>query len=104
MANMQVLSKGKYLDPQPNQPVTLSQYIFANQDKKKYLLLRFKNEREEVLTGLKFAIKQLNAKGSEIETSIINCDNLKGIGNSLLTLNRKIEVKRDCADFKIYLI
>ncbi len=104
MAKLQVLSKGKYLDLQPNQPVTLSQYIFAIQDKAKYLLLRFKNERGEVLTGMKFAVKQLNAKGNEIETSIVECSQLKGGANSMFTLNKKIEVKRDCADFKVYLI
>ncbi|MBR2336819.1 MAG: leucine-rich repeat domain-containing protein [Clostridia bacterium] len=104
MAKLQVLSKGKYLDPQPNQPVTLSQYIFALQDKTKYLLLRFKNERAELLTDLKFAVKQLNAKGNEIDTSIVECNNLKGAPSGMVTLNRQIEVKRDCADFKVYLI
>lgn len=104
MAKLKVLSKGKYLDPQPNQPTTLCQYIFAIQDKMKYLLLRFKNERTETLTGVKIAVRQLNAKGNEIETSIVECNNLHGAGNGMFTLNKKIAVQKECADFKVYLI
>ncbi|MBE5741779.1 MAG: hypothetical protein E7360_00450 [Clostridiales bacterium] len=101
---LKILSKGKYAENQSSLPITVKQYIFADKDGKKQLYLRVKNERGETVTGVKYAIVQINARGQEIATTQVAFTNLKGVAGSLLSLNKPIEVRKECVDFKAYLI
>ena len=59
MGNSEVIAKGKYRYPQSAGVITVANYIIVREDGKKYVLLRFSNERNErdLDTPLHLALK-----------------------------------------------
>ena len=104
MGNSEVIAKGKYRYPQSAGVITVANYIIVREDGKKYVLLRFSNERNERVDGLEIKFTQYGADGKEIESSRISFENANGAANSLFVPEERIEVSEECADFRVTIL
>lgn len=97
MQGTEVLSKGEYLRPQEFAPVTLKRYVFVSEGGKNYLLLEFRNNREEALCGLSFTLTQYDAEGAPLYSLKHSEDVHAGAGETFVC--EKIAADPACADF-----
>ena len=96
-----IISKGKYNFPQNDRQLTIQNFIFISENGTKYLLLKWKNSRNEILDDLQLMIKFYDASANTIEKKKMFFENLHCNANSTFVL--KIEVSEDCVDFEIRL-
>ena len=101
MADYNVVSKSEYLHPQNNNAVPADSFMFIRENGKKYLLIRFKNVRKSLLTGLNLEITQLDGRGKTLAEKSVKYGNLSGKAGKLYALPRMIEVEENCEDVKI---
>lgn len=99
MQNIKVLSKGEYLRPQDFSPVTLIRYIFAAEGGRRYILLEFRNNREEELNGLSFELTQYGADGNALFSRAVSAPVRAGAGEVFTCT--KLEADPACADFSV---
>ena len=99
MQNIKVLSKGEYLRPQDFSPVTLIRYIFAEEGGRRYILLEFRNNREEELNGLSFELTQYGADGNALFSRAVSAPVRAGAGEVFTCT--KLEADPACADFSV---
>lgn len=99
MADYKVLAKGDYLRPQDFAPVTLKRYLFLSDGGETYLLLEFRNNREESLNGLSFTLTQYDAEGKKLYRSGQSAKVSAGAGETFVF--EKLEIDSKCADFSV---
>ena len=99
MQNIKVLSKGEYLRQQDFSPVTLIRYIFAAEGGRRYILLEFRNNREEELNGLSFELTQYGADGNALFSRAVSAPVRAGAGEVFTCT--KLEADPACADFSV---
>lgn len=97
MRNPEVLAKGEYLRPQSFAPVTLKRYLFIAEGDKTYILLEFRNNRDEALSELSFTLKQFDSQGNVLAQSEHSERIRVGAGKTFVF--KKIEADSACADF-----
>lgn len=100
MQSNNVIAKGKYRYPQKAGLVTVNNYIILKENGKKYLLLRFFNERNEVIDRLVIKLVQYNSAGKAISSSRKTFGGLGGGGGAQFVPECKIELDDACADFR----
>ncbi len=100
-----IISKGKYAHEQPEQLISLKQYMFVRNEKgKKQLLLRFANERNEVCTGFEFVLSLMDAKGNVIrEERLESAADTYPAGTSF-GFDHPIQADERCTDFRVRLL
>ena len=104
MRSNNVIAKGKYRYPQKAGLVTVNNYIIVKENGKKYLLLRFFNERNEVIDRLAIKLVQYDSAGKVISSAHKTIDDIGGVGGSQFVPECKIELEDDCADFRANII
>lgn len=106
MRKEDIISKGKYSYPQPEQLISVKEYLFVrNEEGKKMLLLRFANKRAETCTSFGFILYRLDARGRILgEERFESSDGRKYKANATFGFDRKVEVEEKCVEFKIKLL
>ena len=95
MSEYSVISKGTYTSPETG-TVRAVNYIFIREANKKFLLLKFINERSERLGGMNVEITQKNSSGAVIDVIRLKLDRVNGAKSGEFVLNRKIPVDEKC--------
>lgn len=93
--------KGIYRYPQINGFISVRNYMFAWQDDKRCLLLRFVNNFDQVIDSFEFTVTQLDVHGNVIKSLPIKYKKLGFRPGALYSSNKGIVVDDACADFKI---
>lgn len=104
MSGYDVVSKGKYTCPQPENIIPAESFIFIREEGKKYLLLKFNNTRQSYLTGLDLEITQLTKKGKQICVKGVKYGEINAKPGGRFVLKHKIEVDENCADVKVKVV
>lgn len=105
MGKEQIISKGKYAYAQPENIVSVKQYLFVREeDGKKRLLLRFANERQEICSKFAFILYRLDAKGNVLGQDKYDSADRDFSENEVFAFDRKIVVEEKCTDFKIQMV
>ncbi|MBE7079874.1 MAG: leucine-rich repeat domain-containing protein [Clostridiales bacterium] len=104
MENTKVISKGSYSTFRFNDFVSVKQYLLIREKNEKYLLLKFCNDAQDTVTGLKLTIDQLDVRGVCVEKSHVEWNNLNGLAGSQFVAPEKIPLRENCVEVKINLI
>lgn len=104
MQSNNVIAKGKYRYPQKAGLVTVNNYIILKENGKKYLLLRFFNERNEVIDRLTIKLVQYDSAGKVISSARKTIGGIGGGGGSQFVPECKTELEDGCADFRADII
>ena len=96
-----VIDKGFYNHPQSSGQIQLKQYIFARENDKKCLLLRFFNESDIIIQGMDIVLKQIRAHGKEPKFSKLQLNRINVHPGEIYTTANGIVVSDDCVDFEI---
>ncbi|MBQ9744211.1 MAG: leucine-rich repeat domain-containing protein [Clostridia bacterium] len=101
MGKENIISKGLYTGVQHPELASVKQFIIIKDNGEKYLLLRMKNDRKEMLNTLSFVLKQYDVKGNVIETRQIIQEGLSVKAGAVFTLENKIKISDACIDFSV---
>ena len=97
----QIVTKGEYQYSQTNRLVPLKQYIFFSKNEKKYLLLRFSNDSDFIVNGIKFELQQFDGNGRKIGNSTLTARLISGDPGSVFALRDGFVVDDKCVDFTV---
>lgn len=100
----QIITKGEYQYSQNNCLVTLKQYIFFTKNEKKYILLRFSNDSDFIVNGIKFELQQFDGNGRKIGKSILTARSISENPGSVFAVRDGFAVDNKCVDFIITVI
>lgn len=104
MSGYDVISKGKYTRPQPENIIPVQSYIFVREEGKRYLLLKLTNSRKGILTGLDLEITQLDKRGNQIGVKGVKYGQINARPGKPFVLRHKIEVDEGCVDIKVRVV
>ncbi|MBQ8163200.1 MAG: leucine-rich repeat protein [Clostridia bacterium] len=106
MRKEDIISKGKYSYSQPENLISVKNYLFVrNEDGKKAVLLRMSNDRNEACARFGFALYQIDAKGKVIgEERFDSTESVSYKPSSHFAFDRQIIVSEKCTNFKIKLL
>ncbi len=96
-----ILSKGKYSYEQPEELLSLRQYIFVRDGRRKQLLLRFKNDRRERCEAFSFLLVKLDAKGKVLGEELLEYGGEPIAAGATFAFDKKISVEERCTDFRV---
>ncbi len=102
--NKVYFKKGFYNQKQIEGFPTLKQFILVERGGKRCLLLRFANETELTVDGMKFELTQFNATGEVVSKSKVEYTNMRFCPEQTYAAQRGIVVKDNCVDFRIDII
>ena len=92
------LVKGDYLYAQPFDDFTVKQYMLVEQEGKRCLLLRFRNDSKMTVTGVEFIVKQMDAQGHPIGNITVRYSSVDIRPDSLYCPEQGIVVEHHCVD------
>lgn len=104
MEDTKIISKGSYSTFRFNDFVSVKQYLLIREKGAKYLLLKFCNDAANTVTGLKLTIDQLDVRGTCVEKSHVEWNNLNGLAGSEFIAPEKIPLRENCVEVKINLV
>ena len=105
MGKEQVISKGKYAYAQPEDMVSVKQYLFVKDENgKKQLLLRFCNNKQEKCSKFVFILYRLDAKGNILGQDKYESADRIFKEKEVFSFDRKIAVEERCTDFKVQMV
>ena len=96
-----ILKKGFYNHPQNSEQVKLKQYVIAKEGKKKYVLLRFFNHSNLVISGMNLILTQIKSKGKKSERTTVFLQNITIYPGEIYATKKGIVISDDCVDFTI---
>lgn len=99
-----IINKGKFLSPTINNFVSPVQYLFVNENGRKFLLLKLSNDRQETVSGVTVAVSQKDARGDDLGTVIAESPVSEGSPRTEFVFDRKIALAKDCADFEVKVV
>ncbi len=104
-SDLKIISKGLYKEPEDkDELVIVKQYIFARENGKKCLMLRFLNNSQTVLNSFEFWLVQKNSDGFEIAESKIKLNDICVRPREFFAPQKLFIVKDKCVDFEIKVI
>ena len=95
------LIKGDYLYAQASRYFTVKQYMIVEQEGKRCLLLRFRNDSEMTVTGVEFTVKQMDAKGHPVGNVTVQYSDMSVRPGALYCPEQGIVVSDHCVDCMI---
>ena len=105
MSNAQMISKGTYKGISEKAfPLEVKEYIFARENGKKCLLLRFFNSSDVNITGISFWLIQKNVYGEHICKKKISLDGIYSLAGRNYAPSNCFFVDESCADFEVEMI
>ena len=104
ISNNTYTEKGNYNHPQFEGGMTLKQYIFAKQNRKNYIMFRFRNESPREIKSFEFLLTELGTDGKVISRRRIAQTKLKVAPGDMFTPQCGFAVSDGCADFRIKLL
>ena len=96
-----IVDKGFYNHSQSNGSILTKQYIIAEEDNKKFLLLRFWNASALVVNGMEIVVTQIGLDKRVIETSVVPIDGIRVNPGDTYTTVSGIVLNDKCVDFKV---
>lgn len=96
--------KGNYNHPQPHGLIAVKQYVFATQNGKRTLLLRFANESPLSLDGFEFVVTELDRRGEVLDRHKISHTGISVEAGGTYCPPSGIIVRGECTDFLIKVI
>lgn len=103
VTKQQFLSKGFYQYAQVGNPVLVKDYIFARQEGKKCLMVRFSNELEYTVDAMAFTVIQMDAAGKVLANTDIQYVEMNFCPGGTYVSDAGIVVDEYCTDFRIVL-
>ena len=103
VTKQQFLSKGFYQYAQTGNPILVKDYIFARQEGKKCLMVRFSNELEYTVDAMTFTVIQMDASGKVLANTDIQYVEMNFCPGGTYVSSAGIAVDEYCTDFKIVL-
>ena len=104
-SNVQIISKGLYRGTiDKSFPVKVKEYVFARQDEKKSLLLRFFNDSQLNITAIHFWLVQKNSHGEQIGKEKISLEGIYCAQGAIFVPASGFFVDDKCADFDVEMI
>lgn len=94
-----ILSKGFYNRPQKSGRMQVKQYIIIRENNKKCLLLRFFNESELTVSGMKITLTKLGSDSKAREDVEVNIDGINVRPGETYTTTKAIVLGDNCVDF-----
>lgn len=104
MQDCSVIAKGSYSNFRFNDFVSVRQYLLIREKGEKYLIMKLSNDAKETVTGLKLVVEQLDVRGSRIETSHVEWNDVKGKPGQKFIPQNKIHLRENCVEVKIRLV
>ena len=104
MDNYNILAKVNYSFEQNNSCVLIKQFLIAQSQGQKVLLLKMQNNFSQRLNFIKYVIHQLNSKGVEVGKTIFEYDNFQASPNAIFAPYKSIVLHKDCSNIKAELI
>lgn len=101
MGNLKVVHKGVYPYPADNDYVRLIQYMFVEENGEKFALLRFVNDDESAVKGIKILFEQTGVDGAAVSSGEYECVGLNVKHKQKFAFDKKIKIEKDCFDFKV---
>lgn len=98
--NNQIISKGIYNRAQTAGYVSVKQFIFIRIGERKHLLLRFSNDLDTFITGMKYTVVQISADGEMIGRSHLTYKGRINAGESF-SVDQALLVDENCVDVKV---
>ncbi len=102
MQGYKIITKGKYIQPQPSLPVSVSNYVMMEEGGKRYLMLKLRNERKESVSGLKLSLVQLDGFNAPISEQDLAYADVKG--GAQFVIDEKIALSAACEDFIVRVV
>ena len=99
-----VIEKGAYIHRQSGALVEPKNFIVAEKNGKRCLLLQFTNNLQNDVNAIKFTLVMLDASGKVISKQTHSYGNLKIAPGSDYALDKGIVIKNECVDFRIQMI
>lgn len=99
-----ILSKGKYSYEQPEELLSLRQYLFLRDGRRKQLVLRFRNDRRERCDAFAFLLVKLDAKGKVLGEELFEYGGEPIAAGATFAFDKKINVEERCTDFRVQLV
>jgi hypothetical protein len=105
MSELQIISKGLYKgEVDVSFPISVKEYIFARQNGKKCLLLRFFTSSDIKFTAIHFWLIQKNSYGEKIRRRKIVLDSLYYNDGQVFSPTNCFVVDDRCVDFEIKIV
>ncbi len=105
MRNETIISKGKYHHPQPEQLITVKQYLFTRSERgTKQVMLRLVNDRPEPCTGFAFVLCQMDARGNVLGEERYESQGKSYKSGKTFSPDKVFEVKEKCTDIRVKLL
>lgn len=101
MPDYDVISKGEYNFPQSDPLLRTESYLFFRKDGNKFLLLKWFNAREDMLTGLDISLFLYDAAGKTVAVKRLPIGGLNAAGGAAFVLDYGIEVPEDCVECRV---
>lgn len=104
MENYKIISKVNYSHNQKNACVLLKQFLIAESNGQKILLLKMQNNFSQRLNSVKYKVHQLTAKGEEIKSFDFYYSDFQVSPNAVFVPYKSIVLEKQCVDIKVELI
>lgn len=95
------IHKGVYRYTQPDQLVSVKDYLFLRDNGSKYLLLRFSNDMNVPVNAMEFTLTQLDNGGKVLKTDKLSYDGLCFEPGTDYAPEEAIAVLEQCTDFRL---
>ncbi len=101
----EIISKGKYTYPQPDQLISLKQYMLVREEKGgKQVMLRLSNDRSEVCSAFGFMLYQLDARGNVVGEDHFEVTDRQFAAGSTFTPEKVFRVQEKCTEISFRLL
>lgn len=104
MENYKIISKVNYSHNQNNACVLLKQFLIAQSNGQKILLLKMQNNFSQRLNSIKYKITQLTAKGEEIKTIDFSYADFQVSPKAIFVPYKSMILDKQCVDIKAELV
>lgn len=105
MSGLQIISKGTYKGiTEKAFPLEVKEYVFARENGKKCLLLRFFNSSEINVTAFTFWLIQKDSSGNEIRKRKITLDGIYSLAQNAFAPSNCFFLDEQCVDFDVKMV
>lgn len=102
--DLKIISKGLYSETAENPLLAVKQYIFARENGKKCLLLRFENKARFIINYFEFWLVQKNSDGVEIAKKKMSVNEINARPGEIFSPEKCFLVQDKCVDFDIKIV
>ena len=98
-----IVDKGFYSHAQSHGYMVVKQYIIAEENSKRFLLLRFWNASALVINSMELVITQIGINKQVIDTSVVQIESIQVQPGGTYTTVNGIVISDKCVDFNVFI-